>query len=67
MVNDNRFLHIDELAREARVSKSTVRHWCRIGRLSSTRLGKHRVITRESFERMIAEGFATSANATTPA
>ena len=53
-----RFLLIDEVAREARVSESTVRHWLRTGRLSSTKLGKRRVIPRDAFEAMVSRGMA---------
>jgi len=56
-----RFLRIDEVAREARVSQSTVRHWLRTGRLSSTKLGKRRVIPRDAFEALVARGTARSA------
>ena len=49
-----RFLRVDEVAEEARVSRSTVRHWLRVGRLFSVKLGKHRVVPRTAFERMIA-------------
>jgi excisionase family DNA binding protein len=55
-----RFLRIDEVAREARVSQSTVRHWLRTGRLSSTKLGKRRVIPRDAFEAMVTRGTAHS-------
>jgi excisionase family DNA binding protein len=51
-----RFLRVDEVAEEARVSRSTVRHWMRVGRLFSVKLGKHRVVPRTAFERMIARG-----------
>jgi excisionase family DNA binding protein len=51
-----RFLRVDEVAKEARVSRSTVRHWLRVGRLRSVKLGKHRVVPRSAFERMIAAG-----------
>jgi len=54
----DRFLRIEEVAQEARVSKSTVRHWLRMGRLSSTKLGKRRVIPRAAFEAMVARGTA---------
>lgn len=55
----HRFVRIDELAREARVSISTVRYWLRKGRLPSVKLGKRRVVPREAFERMIAVGANT--------
>jgi excisionase family DNA binding protein len=54
--NEDRFIRIDELAREARVSVSTIRHWLRIGRLPSVKLGKRRVVPRDAFERMVASG-----------
>jgi excisionase family DNA binding protein len=55
---DVRFLRVDEVAHEARVSRSTVRHWLRVRRLESVKLGKHRVVPREAFEKMIASGTA---------
>jgi excisionase family DNA binding protein len=54
--HDDRFLRIDEVAIEARVSPSTVRHWLRVGRLQSVKLGKRRVVPRDAFERMVAAG-----------
>jgi len=51
-----RLLRIGEVAQEARVSASTVRHWLRTGRLSSTKLGKRRVIPRDAFEAMVSRG-----------
>jgi excisionase family DNA binding protein len=54
--NEERFIRIDELAREARVSVSTIRHWLRIGRLPSVKLGKRRFVPREAFEQMVASG-----------
>jgi len=57
-IRDTRFLRVDEVAREARVSRSTVRHWLRVGRLPSVKLGKRRVVPRAAFEQMIATGSA---------
>jgi excisionase family DNA binding protein len=51
-----RFLRLTEIAREARVSLSTVRHWVRIGTLRSTKLGRHRMVSRAAFEAMISAG-----------
>lgn len=51
-----RSLRVDEVAEEARVSRSTVRHWMRMGRLFSVKLGKHRMVPRAAFERMLARG-----------
>jgi excisionase family DNA binding protein len=56
--HDIRFLRVDEVAQEARVSLSTVRHWLRVGRLGSVKLGKHRVVPREAFEQMITSGWS---------
>jgi len=61
-VNERRFIRIDELAREARVSTSTVRHWLRVGRLPSTKLGKRRVVPREAFERLVTSGTSGSSS-----
>jgi excisionase family DNA binding protein len=51
-----RFMKLPEIAREARVSISTVRHWIRIGTLGSTKMGRHRLVSRAAFEAMIREG-----------
>jgi len=51
-----RFLRVDEVADEARVSRSTVRHWLRVGRLESVKLGKRRVVPRAAFEALITSG-----------
>ena len=55
---DVRFLRVDEVADEARVSRSTVRHWLGVRRLESVNVGKRRVVPREAFERLIASGTA---------
>jgi excisionase family DNA binding protein len=44
---------VEEVAREARVSLSTVHHWLRTGRLRSTRPGKRRLVARKDFERFV--------------
>jgi excisionase family DNA binding protein len=49
-----RFMLLEEVADEARVSLSTVHHWLRTGRLKSTRPGKRRLVAREEFERFVA-------------
>jgi excisionase family DNA binding protein len=56
--DDVRFLRVEEVAQEARVSHSTVRHWLRVGRLESVKLGKRRVVPRAAFERFITSGTA---------
>jgi excisionase family DNA binding protein len=53
-----RFLRVDEVAAEARVSRSTVRHWLRVGRLPSAKLGRRRVVPREAFEAIVARGMS---------
>lgn len=51
-----RFLTLPEIAHEARVSLSTVRHWIHTGALASTKLGRHRRVARTTFEAWIAGG-----------
>jgi excisionase family DNA binding protein len=59
MSEQQRFMLVDEVAREARVSLSTVHHWLRTGRLDSTRPGRRRLVAREDFERFV-KAFASS-------
>jgi excisionase family DNA binding protein len=54
MAEQQRFMLVHEVAREARVSLSTVRHWLRSGRLRSVRPGRRRMIARSDFERFVA-------------
>jgi len=54
MAVPDRYLTLEECAREARVSASTVRHWIYERRLSSTRPGRRRLVSREDFERFLA-------------
>jgi excisionase family DNA binding protein len=44
---------IAEVAREARVSVSSVRHWLRTGKLNSVRPARRRLIARDEFERFM--------------
>lgn len=48
-----RFMLIAEVAREARVSVSSVRHWLRTGKLTSVRPARRRLIARDEFERFM--------------
>lgn len=48
-----RFMLIAEVAREARVSISSVRHWLRTGKLTSIRPARRRLIARDEFERFM--------------
>lgn len=45
-----------EVAREARAPLSTVRHWLGTGYLPSVKLGKHRLVSRADFERLVRSG-----------
>jgi excisionase family DNA binding protein len=54
MPDQERFMLVEEVAREARVSLSTVHHWLRTGRLRSVRPGRRRMIARADFERFVA-------------
>jgi len=52
---EERFMLLSEVARDARASISTVRHWLRTGRLPSVRPGRRRLVRRQDFERFMAE------------
>lgn len=54
MVDNNRFLTTEECATEGRVSRSTLYHWLRTGKLRSVRPGRRRLIERAEFERFLA-------------
>ena len=43
-------LFLDEVARQARVSVESVRHWIKAGRLPSIRPGKRRMVLRSDLE-----------------
>lgn len=47
-------LLLEEAARLARVSTSTVRYWVTIGRLPSTKPGRRRVVRRADLEALLA-------------
>jgi len=47
---------IAEVAREARVSISSVRHWLHVGKLPFVRPGRRVMVRRENFERFIDRG-----------
>jgi excisionase family DNA binding protein len=53
MTNDGDLLQLIEVARLARVSVSSVRHWIKSGRLASIRPGKRRLVRRAEFERFL--------------
>jgi excisionase family DNA binding protein len=57
MVEHRRFLTLEECATEARVSRSSVRHWLRTGKLRSVRPGRRRLVERSEFERFLAASF----------
>ncbi len=46
---------IGEVAREARVSVSSVRHWLLTGKLPYVRPGRRVMVLREDFERFLGE------------
>jgi len=54
MADQRRFLTLDECAAEARVSRSSVRHWLRTGKLRGVRPGRRRLVERCEFERFLA-------------
>lgn len=53
----DRYMLLSEVASEARVSLSSVRHWLRTGKLQSVRPGRRRLIRRTDFEQFIASDF----------
>jgi len=54
MLEQRRFLTIEECAAVARVSPSSVRHWLRTGKLKSLRPARRRLVDRIEFERFLA-------------
>ena len=48
-------LLIPEVAEACRAPIGTVRHWIRTGRLASFRLGRRRMVRRESLSRFLEE------------
>jgi excisionase family DNA binding protein len=54
MPDQHRFMLVEEVAQEARVSLSTVHHWLRTGRLKSVRPGRRRMVARSDFEKFVA-------------
>ena len=57
----DRYMLLSEVASEARVSLSSVRHWLRTGKLQSVRPGRRRLIRRADFEQFIASDFGDAA------
>jgi excisionase family DNA binding protein len=53
MDEHQRFMLIGEVAREARVSVSSVRHWLQTGKLPFVRPGRRVMVRREDFERFL--------------
>jgi excisionase family DNA binding protein len=49
----SRFMSLADVAREAGVSVSSVRHWVRLKKLRSARPGRRRVVARDDFERFM--------------
>jgi excisionase family DNA binding protein len=47
-------LLLEEVARELRVSVSTVRHWIAVGKLPSVRPGRRRMVRRLELEAFVA-------------
>jgi len=47
------FLLIEEVARELRASLPTVRNWIRLGKLTSYKIGKRRLIKKEDLEEFL--------------
>jgi len=55
MTTANELLQLEEVAKLARVSVSTVRHWIKTGRLPSLRPGR-RLVRRADFDRFLVSG-----------
>lgn len=62
MADDDRrrFLLLPDVARELNRPLNTVRHWARIGTLTSFRLGRRRVVERTDLELFIAQAKANA-------
>jgi excisionase family DNA binding protein len=54
----NNFLLLAEVAAEARVSLSTVRHWVTVGKLATVRPGRRRMVRREDLDAFLASDVA---------
>jgi excisionase family DNA binding protein len=50
----NDLLLLSEVAAEARVSVSTVRHWIRVGKLRAVRPGRRRMVRRVDLDAFLA-------------
>ncbi len=55
MATDGELLQLEEVAKLARVSVSTVRHWIKTGRLASIRPGRRRLVWRDELTRFLAQ------------
>ena len=49
-MSKKKYLFLTEVAREARVSVSTVRHWIDTGKLRSSRPGRRRLVLRSDLD-----------------
>lgn len=65
MNESSQLLLLEEVAREARVSLSTVRFWIGAGKLRSVRPGRRRLVRRSDFEAFLT-GSASKGERTTP-
>jgi len=54
MNGEDRYMLAVEVASEARVSVSSVRHWIRTGKLPSVRPGRRRLVRRADFDQFMA-------------
>lgn len=55
MATDGELLQLEEVAKLARVSVSSVRHWIKTGRLASIRPGRRRLVWRDELTRFLAQ------------
>jgi excisionase family DNA binding protein len=49
----SKYLFLEEVAEEARVSLSTVRHWISTGKLRSVKPGRRRMVAREDLDALL--------------
>lgn len=60
MDTDDDLLLLEEVAKRCRAPLSSVRHWVRVGKLSSIRPGRRRLVSRNEIERFLREQSSAS-------
>ena len=61
MATDHELLQLEEVARLARVSVSSVRHWIKVGRLQSVRPGRRRLVRRADLDTFLGGDISATA------